>query len=114
MMGTHHTRTPATPVLAGSARRAAPPADEHESVELPARGAMVFTGVDRDRYWATLRDLDVAGLRLHTALFEAQIVVGPTARHAALVGLHNQLREMAGLLNHALGGWPEPTGGDPR
>ncbi len=109
---TTHTSTPTTP--ATTARPATAASDEPATVELPARGAMAFTGADRDRYWATLRDLDVAGLRLHTALFEAQIVVGPTARHTALVGLHNQLRDMAGLLNHALGGWPEPTGGDQR
>jgi hypothetical protein len=113
MMTTHNTTAPTT-MTSTTTVRPAPSPDDQAAVELPARGAMAFTGVDRDRYWATLRDLDVAGLRLHTALFEAQIVVGPAARHAALVGLHSQLRDMAGLLNHALGGWPEPTGEDPQ
>src|SRR5262245_7234683 len=66
-----------------------------------------FAGTDRDRYAATLLDLDNAGMHLHGSLFQAQTVVGPEARRAALVGLHHELRRMAGIVNHALGGWTD-------
>ncbi|MFD0973012.1 hypothetical protein [Plantactinospora endophytica] len=33
-------------------------------------------------------------------------------RTRSLVSLHNLTREMSGLLNQALGGWPEPSADD--
>ena len=64
-----------------------------------------------DRYTETLRRLDAATGAWTTALADAHRAA-PAGHSAALVALHNQVRAMGCVLNHAIGGWPEPP--DPK
>jgi hypothetical protein len=59
------------------------------------------------RYVFTIAQVEVAARELHSMAAGAYRVV-PQCRAGTLVELHNQARVVAALLNHALGGWPEP------
>lgn len=60
------------------------------------------------RYADTLRVLGGKAAALNTALVDAHVAADAHARTEALADLHQQLRAMAGLVNDALGGWPDP------
>ena len=68
--------------------------------------------ITNDRYYCTLRAVDIAALDLNAELRAAQDALTDTARHRTLVNLHNRARDVASLVNHALGGWPAPPDGD--
>ena len=61
-----------------------------------------------DGYQRTLLDLRARQQTLSEALERAATRKRPVGRRAALSDLHTQLRGMAAVANHALGGWPEP------
>jgi len=61
-----------------------------------------------DLFIATLLDLRARQNSLSEALERAELRTGPVGRTTALSDLHIQIRGMAAVANHALGGWPEP------
>jgi hypothetical protein len=61
-----------------------------------------------DPYQRTLLDLRARQQTLSEALERAATRQRRVGRRAALNELHTQLRGMAAVANHALGGWPEP------
>jgi hypothetical protein len=61
-----------------------------------------------DPYQRTLLDLHARQQALAEALERATTRTRRIGRRAALSDLHTQLRGMAAVANHALGGWPEP------
>jgi hypothetical protein len=65
-------------------------------------------GLEAVRYVDTVRALHAHAETLHTALHDAYQAVDEHSRTTTLHDLHRQLRAMAGLVNHALGGWPNP------
>jgi hypothetical protein len=67
-----------------------------------------------DRYQSTLHAVDVAALDMNTELRAAQDALTDTDRHRSLINLYNRARDVACLVNHALGGWPAPPGGEDR
>ncbi|GAA2470787.1 hypothetical protein [Winogradskya humida] len=60
-----------------------------------------------DLYDSTLSDLRIRILALSELLDGAQSQRGPIRRRSALGQLHTQIRGMAAVANHALGGWPD-------
>ncbi|RSM75195.1 hypothetical protein DMB66_00040 [Actinoplanes sp. ATCC 53533] len=59
-------------------------------------------------YEHTLLDLRARQQTLSEALERAATRKRQAGRRAALSDLHTQIRGMAAVANHALGGWPEP------
>ncbi|GIG86958.1 hypothetical protein Pen02_18940 [Plantactinospora endophytica] len=64
-----------------------------------------------DPYTRTLDRVEDTVAELVTSLLRARRSRGEL-RTRSLVSLHNLTREMSGLLNQALGGWPEPSADD--
>jgi len=65
-------------------------------------------GPEAARYIDTVRALHPHAETLHTALHDAYQAGDEQTRTTTLHDLHRQLRAMASLVNHALGGWPDP------
>jgi len=61
-----------------------------------------------DPYQRTLLDLRARQSALSEVLERAAARKRQVGRRAALSELHTQLRGMAAVANHALGGWPAP------
>jgi hypothetical protein len=80
------------------------------SATAPTPAADPYAADAADRYVDTLRVLGAKAAALNTALVEADLAADASApaRTQTLTDLHRQLRAMAGLVNDALRGWPEP------
>jgi hypothetical protein len=60
------------------------------------------------RYADMLRVLGAKAAALNSALVDAHVAADTHGRTQTLTDLHRQLQAMAGLVNDALGGWPDP------
>ena len=62
--------------------------------------------ITNERYRSTLQAVDTAAFDLNEGLRTAHDALTGAGQHRALVNLHNRTREVAALLNDALGRWP--------
>ncbi len=60
----------------------------------------------------TLANVDKRASALRAAANEARHAA-PARQRSLLIRLHNQSRDVAAVLNHALGGWPDATDAQP-
>lgn len=81
-------------------------------IQTPHRAPTASTG-KADAYGETLDRVHADLFTLLTAMVGARRA-RPARRAAALADLHHRVRTIAAVLNHALGGWPEPDDGPPQ